>query len=101
MRDIIYDSMTKIIGSPNNISHSAICAEAEKFGSYYTEGLWDYRDYDLGKCKYLVVWGCDPVSSNRMVPSAIRRLSAVIERGTVAAVDPRTAPWPWPSPTSC
>ena len=36
MRDIIYDRMTKIIGSPNNISHSAICAEAEKFGPYYT-----------------------------------------------------------------
>ena len=43
MRDILYDRMTKIIGSPNNISHSAICAEAEKFGPYYTEGLWDYR----------------------------------------------------------
>ncbi len=34
MRDILYDRMTKIIGSPNNISHSAICAEAEKFGPY-------------------------------------------------------------------
>jgi anaerobic selenocysteine-containing dehydrogenase len=89
MRDIIYDSMTKIIGSPNNISHSAICAEAEKFGSYYTEGLWDYRDYDLDKCKYLIVWGCDPVSSNRMVPAAIRRLNGVVERGTLAAVDPK------------
>jgi len=38
MRDIIYDRMTKIIGSPNNISHSSLCAEAEKFGPYYTEG---------------------------------------------------------------
>ena len=36
MRDVLYDRMTKIIGSPNNISHSAICAEAEKFGPYYT-----------------------------------------------------------------
>jgi anaerobic selenocysteine-containing dehydrogenase len=26
MRDVLYDRMTKIIGSPNNISHSAICA---------------------------------------------------------------------------
>ncbi len=89
MRDIIYDSMTKIIGSPNNISHSAICAEAEKFGPYYTEGNWDYRDYDLDNCKYLLVWGCDPVSSNRMVPAAIRRLSGVVKRGTLATVDPK------------
>jgi len=77
-RDVIYDAMTKIFGSPNNISHSAICAEAEKFGPYYTEGLWDYRDYDMDKCKYLLVWGCDPVSSNRMVPSAIKRLSGIV-----------------------
>jgi len=89
MRDIIYASMTKIIGSPNGISHSAICAEAEKFGPYYTEGNWDYRDYDLDNCKYLVVWGCDPLSSNRMVPAAIRRISGVIERGTLATVDPK------------
>ena len=47
MRDIIYDRMTKIIGSPNNISHSALCAEAEKFGPYYTEGEWTYRQYDV------------------------------------------------------
>ena len=33
MRDVLYDRMTKIIGSPNNISHSAICAEAENLGS--------------------------------------------------------------------
>ncbi len=32
MRDIIYKNMTQIIGSPNNISHSAICAEAENLG---------------------------------------------------------------------
>ena len=49
MRDILYDRMTKIIGSPNNISHSAICAEAEKFGPYYTEGYWGYRQYDVEK----------------------------------------------------
>ena len=40
MRDILYSKMTKIIGSPNNISHSAICAEAEKFG--LIPGLMEY-----------------------------------------------------------
>ncbi|MDO8721091.1 MAG: molybdopterin-dependent oxidoreductase [Syntrophales bacterium] len=44
MRDVIYDVMTKVYGSPNNISHSSICAEAENFGAYYTEGMWGYRD---------------------------------------------------------
>ena len=89
MRDVIYDVMPKVFGSPNNISHSSTCAEAEKFGSYYTEGYWSYRDYDLDKTKYLLVWGCDPVSSNRMVPAAIKRLGDVIDRATVAVVDPK------------
>ncbi|MBC8208210.1 MAG: molybdopterin-dependent oxidoreductase [Desulfobulbaceae bacterium] len=89
LRDVIYDAMPKIFGSPNNISHSSMCAESEKFGAYYTEGKWAYRDYDLDKTKYLLVWGCDPVSSNRLVPSAIKRLGNVIDQATVAVVDPK------------
>jgi len=64
MADILYDATTKIFGSPNNISYSAICAEAEKFGPYYTEAYWDYRDYDLAETQYVLLWGADPVSSN-------------------------------------
>lgn len=89
MRDIIYDVLPKVFGSPNNISHSSTCAEAEKFGSYYTEGLWDYRDYDISNSKYILIWGCDPVASNRMVPAMIKRLGDALDRATVAAVDPR------------
>ena len=89
MRDVIYGALPKVFGSPNGISHSAICAEAEKFGSYFTGGYWDYRDYDLDNCKYLLVWGCDPLSSNRMIPSAIKRFSGILDRGTIAVVDPR------------
>lgn len=89
MRDIIYSALPKIFGSPNGISHSAICAEAEKFGSYFTAGNWDYRDYDLSNSKYLVIWGCDPLNSNRMIPAVIKRFGDLLDRGTVAAVDPR------------
>jgi anaerobic selenocysteine-containing dehydrogenase len=89
LRDVLYEIMTKVYGSPNSISHSSMCAEAEKFGAYYTEGYWGYRDYDLDNAKYVLVWGCDPVASNRMVPAAIKRFGDAIERGTVAAVDPR------------
>ena len=89
MRDIIYDATTKIIGSPNNISHSSICAEAENFGAYYTEGMWGYRDYDISNSKYVLVWGCDPVSSNRMIPAMITRLGDVLDNATVAVADPK------------
>lgn len=89
MRDMIYDAMTKIYGSPNNISHSAICAEAENFGAFYTEGMWGYRDYDYNKTKYLVIWGCDPTNSNRQVPLFIKSFGEVLDKATVAVVDPR------------
>ncbi|MBI4772792.1 MAG: molybdopterin-dependent oxidoreductase [Deltaproteobacteria bacterium] len=89
MRDILYDRMTKIIGSPNSIAHSAICAEAEKFGPYYTEGYWDYRQYDVKNTRYLILWGADPVSSNRQVSYYSSVWGDVIDRATITVVDPR------------
>jgi anaerobic selenocysteine-containing dehydrogenase len=89
MRDIIYDRMTKIIGSPNNISHSAICAEAEKFGPYYTEGLWDYRQYDVLNTRYIILWGADPVAANRQVSYYMSQWGNVLDRVHIAVVDPR------------
>ncbi len=89
LRDIIYSAVPKIYGSPNGISHSAICAEAEKFGAYYTEGYWDYRDYDLENTRYVLCWGADPLSSNRQVPHAISIWKKVRDQATIAVVDPR------------
>ncbi len=89
MRDIIYSALPKIFGSPNGISHSAICAEAEKFGAYYTEGYWDYRDYDLGNTRYVLSWGADPLASNRQVPHAISIWKKVKKQAKIAVVDPR------------
>jgi anaerobic selenocysteine-containing dehydrogenase len=88
-RDVIYDALPKIFGSPNNISHSAICAEAEKFGSFFTQGYWDYRDYDLDNTKYVLMFGGDPVASNRQVPVAIQKWGKVLDQAKVAVVDPR------------
>ena len=89
LRDIIYSALPKIFGSPNGISHSAICAEAEKFGAYFTEGYWDYRDYDLENTRYVLCWGADPLSSNRQVPHAINIWGKVRDQATIAVVDPR------------
>ncbi len=89
MRDIIYDRMTKVIGSPNNISHSAICAEAEKFGPYYTEGLWGYRQYDVLNARYIILWGADPLSANRQVSNYLSKWGEVIDRANIAVIDPR------------
>ncbi len=89
MRDILYDRMTKIIGSPNNISHSALCAEAEKFGPFFTEGLWDYRQYDVENSRYILIWGADPLSANRQVSYYSSVWGDVIDRAKIAVVEPR------------
>ncbi len=89
MRDILYDRMTKIIGSPNHISHSAICAEAEKFGAYYTEGEWAYRQYDVLNSRFILLWGADPLAANRQVSYYLSVWGDVIDRATIAVVDPR------------
>ena len=89
MRDILYDRMTKIIGSPNNISHSSICAEAEKFGAYYTEGYWNYRQYEVEKARYVLIWGADPLSANRQVSYYISAWGDVLDVARLAVVEPR------------
>jgi anaerobic selenocysteine-containing dehydrogenase len=89
MRDIIYSALPKVFGSPNGISHSAICAEAEKFGAFFTEGYWDYRDYDLENTRYVLCWGADPLCSNRQVPHAMSVWGDVLDHAQVAVIDPR------------
>ena len=89
MRDIIYDRMTKIIGSPNNISHSALCAEAEKFGPYYTEGEWTYRQYDVKNTRYILLWGADPLSANRQVSYYLSAWGDAMQRAKAVVIDPR------------
>ena len=88
-RDIMYDRLTKIIGSPNNISHSAICAEAEKSGAFFTEGYWDYRDYDMDNTNYVVLWGVDPLRSNRLVPGSLKRFGDMLDYARVVTIDPQ------------
>jgi anaerobic selenocysteine-containing dehydrogenase len=89
MRDLLYSKMTKIIGSPNNISHSAICAEAEKFGPYFTEGEWSYRQYDIMNSNYILLWGADPISANRQVSNYLAKWGDMLDNSQIAVIDPR------------
>ena len=120
MRDIIYSAMPKVFGSPNGISHSAICAEGEKFGAYYTEGFWGYRDYDLntpatssagGPTRSLPTARCRTPSTSGAKcatrpksPSSIRASRPPPPRPTTGcrSSPAKTPPWPspWPTPFS-
>ena len=87
---IIHGNLARVIGSPNNISHSSICAEAEKFGPYYTQGFWNYRDYDMANADYALCWGVDPVCSFRQVSQYTSIFGKSLERGMkIATVDPK------------
>jgi anaerobic selenocysteine-containing dehydrogenase len=88
-QELLYGTVPKIFGTGQYFSHSAICAEAEKMGPGLTQGFYGYRDYDLEKTNCLVVWGCDPLASNRQVPNTIHRFHEIVARGAVIAVDPR------------
>ncbi len=87
--ELLYSVVPKLFGSPHAYSHSAICAEAEKMGPGYTQGFFGYRDYDLANTKCLVIWGCDPLASNRQVPNTIIHFGKILDQGTVIAIDPR------------
>lgn len=89
LNQLPYGRIPAILGTPNNISHSSICAEAEKFGPYYTEGYWDYRDYDVANTKYIICWGADPLSTNRQVSHLLNAWGDILERAKVATVEPR------------
>ena len=87
--ELLYGALPKVFGTTNYFSHSAICAEAEKMGPGLTQGFFGYRDYDLEKTNCLVIWGCDPLASNRMVPNTMVRFHEIVARGTVITIDPR------------
>ncbi|MFN3305839.1 MAG: molybdopterin-dependent oxidoreductase, partial [Candidatus Kapaibacteriota bacterium] len=88
LTNIVYSSLPKILGTPNSFSHSSICAEAEKSGPFFTEGYWGYRDYDIMNSKYIVLWGVDPVRSNRLVPGMINKWGKIVEKAKVVTIDP-------------
>ncbi|MDP3297575.1 MAG: molybdopterin-dependent oxidoreductase [Thermodesulfovibrionia bacterium] len=89
-RTTLYNAVKEIIGTPNAISHSSICAEAENFARSLAVGRWGYDDYDIDNCRYLLLWGVDPVSSNRLCSGTIKKLGERMNAGmTVVSIDPR------------
>ncbi|MBS0043805.1 molybdopterin-dependent oxidoreductase [Shewanella sp. M16] len=87
--DLLYKKMTNLIGSPNNISHSSVCAEAHKMGPYYLDGNWGYNQYDIKNAKFILSFGADPIASNRQVSFYSQTWGDSLDQATVVVVDPR------------
>lgn len=89
INELMYKHMTQMIGSPNNISHSSICAEAHKMGPYYQDGNWGYNQYDLENTKFVLSFGADPIASNRQVSYYSKTWGDALDHAKVVVVDPR------------
>ena len=57
---VLHGNLARVICSPNNISHSLICAEAEKLGAYHTQGFCHYCASDMANADYVLCWRVDP-----------------------------------------
>jgi len=89
LSDVLIKNFTQVLGSPNAITHSALCAEADKFGSFFTEGDWGYRQYDIQETRYILSFGVDPLSANRQVSYYCSEWGNMLDKAQVAIVDPR------------
>ncbi|MBP3193291.1 molybdopterin-dependent oxidoreductase [Natronogracilivirga saccharolytica] len=89
LHPIIYDRMTRIIGSPNRINSDGLCQEAGKLSHWYQCGFWGFPQWDLKHTRYIICWGTDPVSSTRQVSHHNSSWGKMIARAKVAVVDPR------------
>ncbi len=89
LSDVLIKNFTQVLGSPNAITHSALCAETDKFGPYFTEGDWGYRQYDIQDTRYILSFGVDPLSANRQVSYYCSDWGNMLDNAQVAIVDPR------------
>jgi anaerobic selenocysteine-containing dehydrogenase len=87
--DIMLKDIPAILGSGNAITHSALCAETDKFGPYYLEGFWGYRQYDLENTRHQLLFGADPITSNRQVSYYAAAWGDMLDRARVTVVAPQ------------
>lgn len=86
--NLLFKALPDIFGTPNRITHDGICAEAEKLACGSMDGIWDYRDFDFANAECIVLWGADPLVSNRCKPIANKLLPKLADSVRVFVVDP-------------
>ena len=88
--EVLTRVLPEIYGTPNSFNHDSICADAEKLATGAMDGAYDYHDYDWEHLECAILWGADPIASNRQKAYARRALPEALRRGVpVFVVDPR------------
>ncbi|MDO8751332.1 MAG: molybdopterin-dependent oxidoreductase [Dehalococcoidia bacterium] len=91
--DILYGRFGKAYGTPNTISHSALCDETNKSGNWYARGKYSYSSPDLEDANYILAFGTPFLESHRPTTGVLaawpegRRGRAI--RPKTVVVDPR------------
>ncbi|HJW87890.1 MAG TPA: molybdopterin-dependent oxidoreductase, partial [Dehalococcoidia bacterium] len=91
--DIFYSRLPRAYGSPNAISHSALCDETNKSGNWYARGEYAYSAFDFEDTNYILAFGSPFLESHRPTTGIMaawpegRRGRAIRPRTVV--VDPR------------
>ncbi|MEW6623090.1 MAG: molybdopterin-dependent oxidoreductase [Bacillota bacterium] len=89
---LLYDKFCKVYGTPNNISHSAICAEATKQGRWMADGVFDYVGCDYEKINYIICFGNSPLEAHRPTTRLVNVFGKIRDRANrvkIVVVDPR------------
>ena len=90
INEVLTRVLPEIYGTPNSFNHDSICADAEKLATGAMDGVYDYHDYDWEHLECAILWGADPIASNRQKAYARRALPEALRRGVpVFVVDPR------------
>lgn len=63
--DILYSRFAKAYGTPNAISHSALCDEASKSGNWYARGRYGYSAFDFEDTNYVLSFGVPFLEAHR------------------------------------
>lgn len=86
---LLNSAFPKIYGTPNSINHDSICDQGEKVALSMLDGVDDYRDLDYDQVEYVLMWGMDPLASNRWKSRFRQMLPALSKQARLVEIDPR------------
>ncbi|MFH1141928.1 MAG: molybdopterin-dependent oxidoreductase [Chloroflexota bacterium] len=90
--DLLYGRLPRAYGTPNAISHSAICAETTKCGNWYATGKYAYSAFDFEDTAYILSFGVTFLESHRPTTGMMAAWAAARGRPNrvkTVVVDPR------------
>ncbi|MBI2907968.1 MAG: molybdopterin-dependent oxidoreductase [Chloroflexi bacterium] len=91
--DLLYGRLAKAYGTPNAISHSALCAETTKSGNWYAAGRYAYSAFDFEDTAYILSFGVAFLEAHRPTTGLLAAWAAARgrrpHRVKTVVVDPR------------